>query len=179
MDLTAGSLLVATPNLSDPNFMRSVVYVMEHNAEGTLGFIINRAVTIPLSDLWGDCPDEIRDIRIACEGGPVERNKGLLLHACPDLPGCHPMGMGVAIGGELDALVKRFHNGPDHRGPRLFLGHTGWAPGQLDAEIAQGTWTVQAGSSELLLHVAPADDLWNQLAHSDTDGGPFHQPSLN
>jgi putative transcriptional regulator len=177
----AGCVLVASRELSDPNFMRTIVYLMEHDSGGSLGFIINRPVDIPLSDLWAECPDTLSSIRIACEGGPVERNKGLLIHACPDLAGCQPMGLGVAIGGDLDALVERFTNGPDVRGPRLFLGHSGWGPGQLAEEIAQGAWIAQPGTPELLLNNGPRGDLWHEMLHLDGDGGlgSFPEPSLN
>ena len=176
MDPSAGCLLVASRDLADPNFMRSVIYLMEHDAQGTLGFIVNRPVDIILSDLWAECPTELGDIRIACEGGPVERQKGLLLHACPELSGCQPMGQGIAIGGDLDALVDRFQNGADHRGPRLFLGHSGWAPDQLDREIAEGSWIVRPGSSRILLDNHPAETLWESLMD---EGLGLPEPSLN
>lgn len=178
----AGCVLVAGRALSDPNFMRSVVYLMEHDSGGTLGFIINRPVDIVLRDLWAECPSRLGGIRIACEGGPVERQKGLLLHGCPDLPGCQPMGLGLAIGGDLDALVERFQDGPDPRGPRLFLGHSGWGPGQLANEIDEGAWIVRPGSPELLLHNVPDAQLWQSLLDDGIGhgtGGSFPEPSLN
>jgi putative transcriptional regulator len=176
MSLEAGCLLAASAELSDPNFMRSVIYLMEHDTNGTLGFIVNRPVEIVLRDLWAECPEALGDIRIACEGGPVERNKGLLLHACPDLSGCQPMGHGIAIGGDLDALVQRFMDGADHRGPRLFLGHSGWGPGQLEKEIAEGAWIVHPGSPEILLNNQSTSSLWQDLT-GEGPGLPI--PSLN
>src|SRR5690242_13981026 len=143
MQPAAGTLLVASSNLTEPSFMRAVVYLLEHDDDGTLGFIINRPLDIPLSELWSDCPPGLTGCRIAAEGGPVERNKGLLLHTCLDLSGVQAMGLGLAVGGDIDALAKRYADGNDDTGPRLFLGHSNWAPGQLTAEIDEGAWIVR------------------------------------
>src|SRR5687767_5830054 len=83
----AGMLLVASTTLSEPSFMRSVIYLLEHDEDGTLGFIINRPLDIALSDLWADCPAGLGAAKVAAEGGPVDRNKGLLLHGVASLPG--------------------------------------------------------------------------------------------
>ena len=119
MQAAAGSLLVASANLTDPAFMRAVVYLLEHDDDGTLGFIINRPLDIPLSELWSECPASLGGSRVAAEGGPVDRNKGLLLHTAVDLSGVQSMGLGLAVGGDLDALAKRFADGADDAGPRL------------------------------------------------------------
>jgi putative transcriptional regulator len=171
----AGTVLVASRKLGDPSFMRTVVYLVEHDDDGTLGFIVNRPLDIVLGDLWQDCPADLTGTRIAAEGGPVDRHKGLLLHGCPDISGAQAMGTGVAVGGDIDALVKRFAAGPGALGPRLFLGHSGWSAGQLAAEIAGGAWVVRPAAIELLLTARPPATLWQQLL----DGGTLPEPSLN
>lgn len=171
----AGTVLVASRQLGDPSFMRTVVYLVEHDHDGTLGFIVNRPLDLVLGDLWQDCPTGLTGIRIAAEGGPVDRHKGLLLHGCPDITGAQIMGAGVAVGGDLDELVKRFAAGPGLHGPRLFLGHSGWTGGQLAAEIAQGAWVVRSASADMLLTAQPPATLWQQLL----DGGTLPEPSLN
>jgi len=176
MQPVAGSVLVATLGLADPSFLRSVVYLLEHDDGGSLGFIVNRPLDIPLSDLWTECPAGLTAARVAAEGGPVDRNKGLLLHACPDLPGAQEMGGGLAVHGDPDALAVRWPQGPDARGPRLFLGHSGWAPGQLAGEIAAGAWLVRPGRIDLVLGLRPAETLWQSLL----DGMPgLPRPSVN
>lgn len=172
----AGMLLIASQDLADPNFLRTVIYLVEHGDDGTLGFIVNRPLEIPLKDLWGDCPACLADTRIAAEGGPVERNKGLLLHGCPDLTGAQPMGPGLAVGGDLDALAERYARGDDTTGPRLYLGHSGWSPGQLDRELEEGTWLLRPGRPDFA--IAPPDPLtlWQFLV---TGHHGLTEPSVN
>lgn len=160
---TAGMLLVATPELTDPNFARTVIYLMEHSPQATLGFVINRPHPRPLGDIWSEVPGGLAACRAAAEGGPVEPLKGLLLHGCPELPGVQAMAYGVAVGGDLDALAARYRSGCDATGPRLFLGHSGWTAGQLERELGEGTWILRPGSAEVLLDINPPDDLWQRL----------------
>jgi len=171
----SGTVLVASRLLGDPSFMRTVVYLVEHDHDGSLGFIVNRPLDILLGDLWQECPSDLSAIRIAAEGGPVDRHKGLLLHGCADISGAQAMGGGVSVGGDLEELVKRFANGPGALGPRLLLGHSGWTAGQLDNEIAQGAWVVRPATPDVLLTALPPATLWQQLL----DGGTLPEPSLN
>jgi putative transcriptional regulator len=163
MDPAAGMLLVASPRLEDANFRHSVVYLVEHNDTGTLGFIINRPLELPLSELWSEVPPGLAVARLAGEGGPVDRHKGLLLHACMDLAGAHPVSPTVAVGGDVDALAARWPDGGDVSGPRLFLGHSGWGLGQLERELEEGAWILRPGRPELLFDPYPAVGLWQQL----------------
>ena len=163
MDPASGMLLVASPRLEDANFRHSVVYLVEHNAGGTLGFIVNRPLDLPLRELWSKVPGGLADARLAGEGGPVDRHKGLLLHACVDLAGAHAMSTTIAVGGDAGALAARWPDGSDAAGPRLFLGHSGWGVGQLERELEEGAWILRPGRRELLLDPHPAGGLWQQL----------------
>ena len=175
MEPAPGVFLVASPTLGDPHVMRSVVYLLEHGPEGPFGVIVNRALDLPLRELWGEVPTQLAEVRIAAEGGPVNRHHGLLLHGLPDLIGAQDMGHGLALGGDLDQLAQRWSTGPDSHGPRLFLGHSGWGAGQLAAEMAQGTWIVRPGRSAAVIQAKPDPDLWEQLV-----AGPgLPRPSLN
>lgn len=176
MDPAAGMVLVASPALRDPNFLGAVVYMLDHGANGTLGFIVNRPLDLPLRELWEDVPARLGETRIAAIGGPVDRHKGLLLHGSLDIPDAQPMAAGVAAGGSIPDLVTRYADGPDHTGPRLFLGHSGWTPGQLDREIEEGAWLVRAGRLAWLLDPVPPANLWQHLLENRI-GLP--DPSLN
>jgi putative transcriptional regulator len=176
MEPAPGLFLIATARLSDPNFQRSVVVLLEHDQAGSLGLIINRPLAMPLGDLWTEVPPALATATVAAEGGPVERQKGILIHGVPDLPGCQPVGLGLAIGGDLDALAMRWAGGADHLGPRLFLGHSGWAPGQLAAEIAEGAWLLRLGRLEAVLDPAASNGLWERLS-AQRPGIP--DPSVN
>jgi putative transcriptional regulator len=171
----AGTFLVAATTLEDPNFMRSVVYLLEHNDAGSMGLIVNRPLDAPLSSIWDGVPAGLAESQVAAEGGPVERDRGLLLHGLADLPGSQRISAGLAIGGELAALAERFAAGADRSGPRLFLGHAGWGRGQLAHELEQGAWLVRPGQLDHLL-VAPPAELWRRLL----DGGQgMPEPSVN
>lgn len=172
----AGSFLVASGALGDPSFLRSVVYLIEHNDAGSMGVIINRPLDMALSSIWEDAPAGLADAAVAAEGGPVERDRGILLHGLTTLPGCQPIGKGLAVGGEVAALAARFAGGPTPAGPRLFLGHSGWAPGQLDGEVGEGAWVVRPGVLDHVLR-APPEDLWKRLLAGGGSGMP--EPSLN
>ena len=174
--LAVGHLLIASPALSDPSFMRSVVYLLEHNPQGSLGLIVNRPLDVSLADLWDSCPSNLGDTRIAGEGGPVERHKGLLLHGRPGLDESYTIAEGVAIGGDPGALVDEWPDGPNELGPRLFLGHAGWTPDQLAGEVATGSWIVRRGHPSLLLRNDPPEDLWQELVSAGNDRP---QPSVN
>jgi putative transcriptional regulator len=173
----SGVLLVASPHLTDSNFVRSVVYLLDHGDGGSLGFIVNRPLDVPLSELWSDVPSGLAEARIAAEGGPVDKHKGLLLHGEPGLAGAQPMGDGVAVGGDVEALAKRWAGGGDRCGPRLFLGHSGWSTGQLQGEIDEGAWLVRPGRIGLLLDPLPSGLLWQHLVEGRSGGMP--DPSRN
>lgn len=175
--LATGCLLVSHPSLDDANFMRSVVYLLEHGEGGSLGLIINRPLEVPLGDLWEGCPPGLNEARIGAEGGPVERHKGLIIHGYPGLASSYEIAPGIHVGGEPDDLANRYLSDALHRlGPRLFLGHAGWAPEQLEEEVAQGAWIVRHGHPRLLLNSDPPDDLWTGLIQAGS--GP-QEPSLN
>jgi putative transcriptional regulator len=169
-------VLVASPHLKDPHFTQAVVYLVDHGPDGSLGFIVNRPLDVPLSTLWDEVPTRFRDLRIAALGGPVDPDKGLLLHGHPDLPESQPMAKGIAVGGSISALLTRYADGPDQTGPRLLLGHSGWVPGQLDHELSAGAWLLRPGQPSWLLDAIPPVHLWQHLL----DGRPgLPDPSLN
>ena len=180
MNPAPGVLLVATPALTDPSFRRTVVYLVEHSAEGALGFIVNRPMDIALGDLWGDCPPGLTACSAAAEGGPVERHKGLLLHGHCAIEGTAPMGQGRFVGGDLRHIADHWQSGTNHHGPRLYLGHSGWVGGQLEEEIANGAWLLRPGTIDLIVSGVPdglsGEQLWEQLS-SGPHGLP--KPSLN
>ncbi len=157
-----GHVLIAHPNLTDRHFGQSVVFLLEHHAGGALGLIINRPLSLSFGDVWDACPHHLRSTRGCCEGGPLDRNRGLLLHRFPQLPGATPMPCGLAIGGSSDSLAKQFPHGPTPQGPRLFLGHASWGPGQLTHEIRSYSWSIRRCHLDLVTG-SPPDNLWQAL----------------
>ena len=139
-----GQLLVASANMGDPRFMRTVIYVVSHSADGAMGLVLNRALGVaPISvllDGFGIADSEVPgEVRVHY-GGPVERGRGFVLHSSDFL------GQGtIAVNGDvaLSADVEILRAIAEARGPgrSLFvLGYAGWAPGQLESEIARDDW---------------------------------------
>ncbi len=160
-----GALLVAAPGLVDPNFRRTVVYVIDHCGEGTLGVVLNRPSEVAVIDVlpsWG--PHTTRPHAVFV-GGPVERRTALCLAAlrtgedAASVAGVvgvrGPVAL-VDLDGDPDTLAPRV------RGLRVFAGYAGWDSGQLAGEIGRGDWIVVAALPDDVL--APAGfDLWGHV----------------
>ena len=146
-----GQLLIAMPGMSDPRFVKTVIYMCAHSEEGAMGLVINKPMPsitfVQLLDQLGiDCSDAMDDDKVHF-GGPVESGRGFVLHSDDfQHEGTMVVDNGIALSATIDVLRAIAQGG----GPRLHmlaLGYAGWGPGQLDAEIQANGW----------LH-APADD---------------------
>jgi putative transcriptional regulator len=158
MDSLQGHLLLASPHLVDPNFVHTVVFLIQHNDEGALGVVLNRPTSKTVRELWeqvGETPCECgRPIYL---GGPVS-GPLMALHTRDGLaeleivPGVYF----AARKQNLDEIVRQ-----DEECYRVFIGHAGWGPGQLESELEQGAWrSVPATASDIF---DEADDLWLRL----------------
>jgi putative transcriptional regulator len=158
----AGVLLVASPSLGDPNFRRTVVYVLDHRGDGSVGVVLNRPSDVTLLDVlpqWWDLASLPRTLFV---GGPVETNAALCLAEA--LPGAVPNGW-TAVSGpigltDLDADPAAL-DGALHK-LRVFAGYAGWGAGQLADEIAEGAWLVVAGHAGDVF-ADPGTDLWRSV----------------
>ena len=156
-----GQLIVAMPNMLDPRFARTVIYLCAHTEDAAMGLVVNRLIgSITFSDLLEqleiDAGGDGRDIPVHF-GGPVESGRGFVLHS-PDYrqEGTLQVSEGVSLTATIDILRDM----ADGRGPDrslLALGYAGWGRGQLDAEMQSNSW----------LHVAPDDGL---VFDDDLDG---------
>ena len=143
-----GQLLVATPALQEPTFSRSVILLLEHSpGEGALGVVVNRPTAVAVADVVGAVADLATDPAVLFEGGPVSQTTAI--------------GLGAAAPGALDEAEPPEGIAPvtpplvtvdlDHdpamlaatlRTLRVFAGYAGWSPGQLEGEVAEGSWYV-------------------------------------
>ena len=147
-DLT-GRLLVATPLLSDPNFRRTVVLVVEHEPEqGTLGVVLNRPTQVPVDQVLEPWTELATDPPVVFSGGPVAPNSALALALVPgtDEPvGWHPLDGGAPAMTRLGLVDLDAPPGllaPAITSLRVYAGYAGWSAGQLKAEIDEGAWYV-------------------------------------
>ena len=150
-DITAGKLLISEPFLKDPNFLRSVVFLCEHDTEGSLGFVINKLYDEKLGELMPD----LEGIKFPVYyGGPVQINTLHFLHRRPEL-----IEDGVAIvdgiywGGNFEQAIDYLKEGLINENDiRFFIGYSGWEKEQLQNEFDEKTWIVHRASSKLVFH---------------------------
>jgi putative transcriptional regulator len=162
----AGQLLVATPELDDPNFRHTIVYLVQHDARGAVGVVVNRVLGAgPLGKLLEglgveEGSDSAAEIRVHY-GGPVEPGRGVMLHS-PDYRQDDPLVVDhlAAFSFSLDAL-RDIAVGHGPRQSLFALGYAGWAPDQLEGEIAGGSWFTIAPDAALLFDDA-IDTKWQR-----------------
>lgn len=158
--LTKGKFLVAMPALADPNFRRTVVLLCEHGPDGALGLVVNRPTEVEVSTLLDDVAALAGAERVFA-GGPVSKNGMLVLCRGAAVAENHAVLPGVFLAQDL-AVLRR----PEVLGPngefRCFLGYSGWAPGQLESELAAGAWCVVAADASLVFDAAP-EALWPEM----------------
>jgi putative transcriptional regulator len=144
LDPAAGRLLVATPLLTDPHFTRTVVYLLEHDGGGTVGVVLNRPSHTPVGQVLPDWHDAVSGPAVVFGGGPVQPDGALCLGQLDTgVEGMREVVDGVStvdLDGDVTVIV------PIARQLRVFAGHAGWSPGQLDGELAEGAWWVLGGS---------------------------------
>lgn len=144
-----GQLLVATPQIGDPRFMRTVIYMVAHDANGAMGLVVNRPIgSVPLArllDELGIGSEGISGIIRVHYGGPVEAPRGFVLHTADYVPkGTLIVKDGMALTSQPE-ILRAIAGGTGPRRSLFALGYAGWGPGQLEAEIKAGDWvTVQA-----------------------------------
>lgn len=153
LEPAAGRLLVATPVLGDPHFSRTVVYLLEHDGGGTVGVIVNRPSRTPVGQVLPAWHEVVTGPQVVFGGGPVQPDGALCLAQLhEDGPGVRQVVDGIAtvdLDGDTTTIAGL------SRRMRVFAGHAGWSPGQLDAELLEGTWWVVPGSPDDLFSAAP------------------------
>ena len=160
-----GQLLIAMPNMRDPRFARSVIYVCAHNADGAMGLVVNRlvgSVTFPdlLEQLSIEGGTASKEIRVHF-GGPVESGRGFVLHSGDYR---HDSTLQVDEEMALTATVDILTDIAQGRGPRrslLALGYAGWGPGQLDSEFQANGW-LSVAADETLIFDDDLDSKWER-----------------
>lgn len=160
-----GQLLVATPEMKDPRFAETVIYMVKHDADGAFGLVINRPMAKgSFEDLLKGFGTEIDDAKgevVIHYGGPVSNEQGFVLHS-DDIT--IESSMKVANGIAMTADVKMIEAMARGKGPRqslVMLGYAGWAPGQLEMELKADSWFVIPGDKSLVFD-KDADEKWRE-----------------
>jgi putative transcriptional regulator len=160
----AGKLLIAMPNLADPNFWRSVVLLGVHSdEEGAFGLVVNRPIDVDLRDILTELGQETgdRDLPHVFAGGPVQPSHGFVLFErdAREIEGDDiEISESIAVSGNTETLARLAIGGEATRF-FLLLGYSGWYPGQLEREIEENSWVVAPLDTDILFDV-PAEDRW-------------------
>ena len=164
----APGLLIAMPQLLDPNFSRSVVLMVEHEDEGSFGLIINRPSELRLTNIldsveldWRGDPSSV-----AWWGGPVQPETGWVLHE--PIVGLHDensreIAPGVCLTNAPETLRMLCEQPP--RNLRFVLGYAGWGSEQLTSEMAEGSWVNSEVTADLIFGTQP-EDMWESSLRS-------------
>ncbi len=155
---TRGRLLVATPPLADPNFDRTVVYMLEHTDDGAVGVVLNRPSEDTLPEGIARWEDLLSPPAVLFEGGPVELD-ALIALGRVDQPDDEVWSPVVGDLGSIDLALDPGLVAVGVHQLRVFRGYSGWGPQQLDGELAEGAWMVLPAEHGDVFADAPGD-LW-------------------
>ncbi|MFL9482571.1 YqgE/AlgH family protein [Chitinophagaceae bacterium LWZ2-11] len=163
VDVTPGLLLISDPFLKDPNFLRTVVLICEHQFEGSFGFVLNRQYEQTIGELIGDLENYSFPVYY---GGPVQVDTIHFLHVRPDLiSGGTDITDGIYWGGDFEEVVTLIKN--DMITPkdiRFFIGYSGWGEGQLENELQTKSWITRKGNQKLIFH-DNISNIWKDALH--------------
>ncbi len=168
-----GKLLVAAPQMHDPHFAKTVIFMLQHNEHGALGIVVNHELgAAPAADVLkglGLQSDGAAGRIKVFLGGPVEPQVAFVLHSTDySNEATHNVTAGVSVTGD-SAILKAISHGGGPKKSLLALGYAGWGPGQLEAEMAHDAWYVAPADPNVIF----GDDIgskWKQaLAISGAD----------
>lgn len=153
-DSLAGQMLVASPDMRDPRFVETVIYMVKHDSKGALGLVINRPLAKgPIEDLLKGFHADTQGVKgdtVIYYGGPVAPTAAFVLHTDDVLMDTSTQVKdGIAVTSDAKLIAAIGHG----KGPRqalIIMGYAGWAPGQLEAELKADAWFVVPADSKLV-----------------------------
>lgn len=162
-ELAAGKLLVASPDLPDPNFAKTVVLLIQYDDDGVVGLILNRRSKVPISRVLDELAGAKTRPDPVYAGGPVGRSDVLALVRSAQAPGEAKRVFGdVYLVSSKDALEKTFASATESDRLRVYMGYSGWTARQLENELDLGAWYIFQGSVKAVFDSNP-DGLWPRL----------------
>ena len=155
--------LIAMPHMVDPNFAQTLTYIVEHNANGAMGLVINRPIDMTLSALLAQV--SVQHTSAALQktpvhfGGPVQVDRGFVLHQpVGEWQSTLAVNASIGLTTSKDILVA-VGNGEGPNKLLVTLGYAGWAPGQLENELSQNAWLTVQASPEVIFDVPSEERL--------------------
>lgn len=156
-----GSLLISEPFLRDSYFQRSVVLLIQHGMEGSMGFVLNKKTDYVLNSFFPEL-NEYADIPIYL-GGPVSSNRLFFIHTLGEsvVPQTIPISNGLCFDGDFGSIKQYILNGNPVEGRiKFFLGYSGWTEGQLGMEIKENSWLVSREAQNQGVLLADGEAFW-------------------
>lgn len=155
-----GKILISEPFLCDVTFRRSVVLLVDHTNEGTMGLIINKELPLSLNHLLNEF--KYIDTIPLFKGGPICTDTLFYLHTLPDIPEAFQVNQELYINGSFDAIKRYILQGNPVEGKiRFFLGYSGWQYEQLEREITENSWMISKEKASYLL-TEESKDMWRK-----------------
>ncbi len=167
-DLARGMFLVAGRSLVDPNFSESVVLLLEYDAKGALGLIVNRPTDVQLTDLLPEVEELKERTDIVYLGGPVSKNRIVLLMRSEQ----HPLEAGrvfadTYVSSSMETLKRVVSISGESRNFHAYVGYAGWGPGHLDHEVSRGDWYISPADEAFVFDKAP-EEIWLELIEKNS-----------
>jgi putative transcriptional regulator len=158
-----GKFLISAPHLTDI-FRRSVIYLVEHNESGSVGFVLNKPMKYNIDEVIDDFPEFPSKVFL---GGPVQTELVNFLHKTPGkIEGGYEIQNGIYWGGNFDSLKvladAKSINPDDFK---FFVGYAGWSPNQLEDELKENSWYVADAYEEFIFSNEP-EKLWQNILKS-------------
>ncbi len=148
-------ILIAMPQLQDPNFRHTIMLLTEFTKKGAMGFVLNRPLHITKDDFVSPQGEKLTfagDLE-TCWGGPVQNDLGFIIHEDPNAgPDSVALTDGLFLSGSMETLNQLLQSQREGSSVRFrfFLGYAGWSPGQLEQEMSESSWLTVPLSKEIL-----------------------------
>jgi putative transcriptional regulator len=161
VNIKQGNILVSAPSLGDPNFENVVIFLAEYNHKGAMGFVINKLFPRLFNELTAFNKSKAFALYA---GGPVKNEELFFIHKRPDIiDGGTLISDSIYLGGNFKKAVQHINDSTlTENDIKLFIGYCGWDVGELEEEVAEGSWLVNTITSPTVfgLHYAK---LWEAL----------------
>jgi putative transcriptional regulator len=157
VSLNENIFLIADPFLKDIHFKRSVIFICEHNDNGSFGLVQNETTNYFLDQVLENVT--IENIQIF-KGGPVGLNTIHFLHQFPTVPNCVQLSANLFWGGDIETIIEMINNLQiDLNKIKFFIGYSGWSAKQLAEEIAEKTWLLSEVDTDIIFKSSP-NETW-------------------
>ena len=164
MESLRGRLLISSGGLYDPNFRHTVVLVGEHNQDGALGVVLNRPLDVTVAEILPPLMHLVPEGALLFQGGPVQPESPVLLAELsrPDLADIPVFGSVGFLVGDVEEDIQT-----DILRARVYAGYSGWAPGQLEAEMEADSWILDPAREDDVFTAEP-ELLWSRVLKRTT-----------